>query len=163
MTEKHRRLLTTVVTMSIALGCIFASGSNVYAKGKNDGVYNILSNGVFSWSQGTEHTRYIGPYSVDNGNWIHFEGVATAPTTGTFTVKLQRKIGLIYFDTGNTYTVTQQSGYTTNLRTGDRVVGQFFRLTWAKDGNHDYRIVFSNANKPQNMTINQVWFYSTDN
>lgn len=117
---------------------------------------------TITWIQGTSPTATVqSTYANTNAN-ITFEGIAISPSPGTFQVRLQYKnaFGSWVDDTNNnTYTISQNSNQSYNLRTGQYVTGQYFRKVWVSHGNHDYRVVLYNPSNPQVTTLQDLYLY----
>ena len=109
----------------------------------------------FTWLQGTSSTWTSSEFTTSGQ--VEFEGVATSPNSGQFTVVLQKKNILgIWSDTSNAYTVSQHSNWTYNTSTGQNVQGQYFKLIWPSQGSSSLRIVLKNPTNPQATVFTQV-------
>ncbi len=144
-----RRILTIVL-----IAAVLASLS-ISAFASTDGTR------TYSWLQATKPTvnGLCGTLSVDDDNTVILQGVATSSESGQFSVKLQKQVGIFWFDVGNIYAVQQHHDRTYDTVNKKYVIGQFFRLYWNISSKASYRVVLYSPTNPQVCGLTEMRFY----
>lgn len=140
---------TAIIAMLIAVIMCFSITTTAFAIGSS-----------FTWFEAVAPTGYESLGSLSPSNGIKFEGVAQSAESSTFTVKLQKQGLFIWYDVGNTYTITSDNVYRYSPRQGTYVNGYPFLLVWPTSDSGSYRLKLEVQSNPQAVGFYYVSVYT---
>lgn len=159
-----KRKIQKVILLSLLVSIFFVTPVMANDPAPSS-IWQIVDRGHFTWYQtpGSSLGCYEFPVGYGQvGSEMIFEGVATSPEEGQFELAFQKRpfsgMGLLRdIEADHTYVIEQHSRTTLNTRTGENVVGQYFRISITIDEPGGYRLVFQNPTNPQVLELTQIY------